>query len=80
VPLTGVLSGTFVDDLVQMLPLELRDAYDLDQLVVADFEGVLRWSVQTGATLRLGEVIGPVFADAVLASWTTLYPPRDVWA
>lgn len=56
----------------------MRQAYDLDALRVADFNGVIAWAIRQGAEWFLGPVVGAAFADAVLSQWSVLDPP-DYW-
>jgi hypothetical protein len=70
-----------------LLPPEVRAAYDLDELLVADFDGQLRWTIQQGSDLAFGPFLGAVFADAVLPVWLsrpydpgTVYTNPEVWA
>jgi hypothetical protein len=59
----------------------VRQAYDLDLLRAADFDGVLQWVIRQGAEWFYGPVLGPAFADAVLANWAVISPQGpDYWA
>lgn len=74
-----MLSGSLADDLYALLPLEVREAYDLDSLRVADFNGVIAWAVRQGSEWLLGPVVGALFADAILSQWSPIQPPEH-WA
>ena len=57
------------------------DEYDLGTLLVGDFDGVLRWLVKQGSEWYYGPLVGPAFADEVLAGWSRLYggPTYEWW-
>ena len=76
---TRVLSGSLSDELYQLLPQELRDAYDLDTLYAADFFGRIEWTIRRASDWALGPTVGALFADAVLSQWSPIQPP-EYWA
>lgn len=42
------------------------------------FEGRLTWLIRQGSEWLLGDVVGDIFADAVLEAWSVLYPAAEV--
>lgn len=63
---------------MQLLPPSYVEAYELDQLLVADFEGQLLWIIRQGSSWWFGDVLGPIIADAVVTSWNTLWNTGEV--
>ena len=51
---------------------DLWAEYELGDLFAADFQGVLKWVIRQGSTYYLGDTIGGVFNDMVLAAYNTL--------
>lgn len=47
----------------------MRRYYDLDALYAISEGDFLRWLVRQGSSFYLGDVLGDLFADAVLTDW-----------
>lgn len=70
-------------DLLDLLPPEVRDAYDLDELVLADWSGQVRWAIKTATGYLLGENVSAVLLLAIaplLDSWEARWAPPAQWA
>ena len=52
------------------------EAYDLDALLVGTYEGRFVWVLQQASTYLLGDFVGDLFADAVMAGWSPYVPPE----
>lgn len=62
------------------LPPELVEAWELGDLFSTSLDGTLRWIVRRFGDWYIGPVLGPVFADSVLATWQQFYPgPPANW-
>lgn len=69
--------------MLAVLPPEVRAAYDLDELVVADWFGRVRWAISTASGYLLGDNVSALVLLAVaplLDSWEARWAPPAEWA
>lgn len=68
--------GSLSNELLNMLPDDLRYYYNLDLLFASDERGVLTWLVAAMGDWWYGPVIGEAFTQSVLTNWA-LYDPTQ---
>ena len=66
--------------MLEELPPELVEAWDLGTLFATSVDGVLVWIVRRFGDWYVGPALGPVFAESVLATWQQYFPgPPANW-
>ena len=75
-----MLAGSLSPEQVEALPAPARAAYDDDGLVVAVIDEALSWAMRSGPGLVLIGPLGDLFAESVLATWSSIFPERDTTA
>lgn len=62
----------------QQLSDDLRYFYDLDLLFAGNDHGVLTWVVGAASEYYWGPVLGPLFEESVLTTWSEIDPTQYV--
>lgn len=64
----GQVFGTVIPEWIrENLDQQLVDAYNLGDLFVSDFQGVLYWTLRQGLDWHFGDVVGRWIYDAIRA-------------
>lgn len=70
--------GSLSNELLNLLPDDLRYYYNLDLLFASGERGTLTWLVAAMSEWWYGPVVGEAFTESVLTSWSQLDPGQIV--